>query len=56
MTCEHAHLDGSYVLGALSPAERQRFEQHLATAPTAPGRYESWPACPGSSPGSTPTS
>ena len=30
MTCEHAHHDGSYVLGALSPAERQRFEQHLA--------------------------
>ena len=29
-TCEYAHLDGSYVLGALSPAERQEFEQHLA--------------------------
>ncbi len=30
MTCEFAHLDGSYVLGALSPAERQEFEAHLA--------------------------
>lgn len=29
MTCRLAHLDGSYVLGALSPAERQQFEQHL---------------------------
>lgn len=30
MSCEFAQLDGSYVLGALSPAERQAFEQHLA--------------------------
>ncbi len=30
MSCPHTHLDGSYVLGALSPAERQEFEQHLA--------------------------
>jgi len=29
MTCEFAHLDGSYVLGALSPAERREFEEHL---------------------------
>ncbi len=28
--CEFAHLDGSYVLGALSPAERLEFEHHLA--------------------------
>jgi hypothetical protein len=28
--CEFAHLDGSYVLGALSPAERLEYEQHLA--------------------------
>jgi hypothetical protein len=33
MTCEFAHLDGSYVLGALSPAERQQFEEHLAGCP-----------------------
>lgn len=30
MTCSQAHRDGSYVLGALSPNERQEFEQHLA--------------------------
>ena len=30
MTCRYAHYDGSYVLGALSSAERQEFEQHLA--------------------------
>lgn len=29
MTCDFARQDGSYVLGALSPAERQEFEQHL---------------------------
>lgn len=30
MSCEFAQYDGSYVLGALSPAERQEFERHLA--------------------------
>ncbi len=30
MTCPLAQHDGSYVLGALSPAERQEFEEHLA--------------------------
>ena len=30
MSCELAHLDGAYVLGALSPTERLRFEAHLA--------------------------
>lgn len=30
MTCDFARQDGSYVLGALSPAERQEFEQHLS--------------------------
>ena len=30
MTCQMAHLDGSYVLGALSPGERLDFERHLA--------------------------
>lgn len=29
MTCELAHLDGAYVLGALSPSERLEFERHL---------------------------
>ncbi len=30
MSCEFAHDDGAYVLGALSPAERLAFKQHLA--------------------------
>ena len=30
MSCEYTHLDGSYVLGALSPGERRQFEQHLS--------------------------
>lgn len=29
MDCDYAHQDGSYVLGALSTAERNEFEQHL---------------------------
>ena len=31
MTCDFAELDGSYVLGSLSPAERLEYEKHLAT-------------------------
>jgi hypothetical protein len=30
VSCEYTHLDGAYVLGALSPAERLEFEHHLA--------------------------
>jgi hypothetical protein len=30
MSCEFAHDDGAYVLGALSPAERLAFKHHLA--------------------------
>jgi hypothetical protein len=30
MICEFAHNDGAYVLGALAPAERADYEQHLA--------------------------
>ena len=29
--CEYAELDGAYVLGSLSPSERQDYEKHLAT-------------------------
>lgn len=31
MTCEFAHFDGAYVLGALSPSDRIAFERHLPT-------------------------
>jgi hypothetical protein len=34
MSCELAHLDGAYVLGALSPEERLEFERHLRGCPT----------------------
>lgn len=30
MSCSFAHDDAAYVLGALSPAERRAFEEHLA--------------------------
>lgn len=33
MTCRFAHDDGAYVLGALSPAERADFEDHLGGCP-----------------------
>lgn len=33
MSCDFAHQDGTYVLGALSPAERLEFEQHLTGCP-----------------------
>jgi hypothetical protein len=33
MSCDFGHYDGSYVLGALSSADRQAFEQHLADCP-----------------------
>jgi Putative zinc-finger len=31
MSCQFAHDDAAYVLGALAPAERLEFEKHLAT-------------------------
>ena len=33
MSCDFAHQDGAYVLGALSSSERMAFEHHLATCP-----------------------
>lgn len=33
MTCEFGVNDGAYILGALGPAERAEFEQHLAGCP-----------------------
>jgi anti-sigma-K factor RskA len=31
MSCEFAHNDGAYVLGALAPAERAEYEQHVSS-------------------------
>jgi hypothetical protein len=31
--CPHAHDDGAYVLGALSPSERAEYERHLSGCP-----------------------
>lgn len=33
MTCTYTTWDGSYVLGALSPADREHYERHLADCP-----------------------
>jgi anti-sigma factor RsiW len=33
MTCEHIHDSGPYVLGALSPDDREAYERHLDTCP-----------------------
>jgi hypothetical protein len=33
VSCEFAEHDGAYVLGALAPAERLEFEEHLAQCP-----------------------
>jgi len=47
MTCEHALDDGTYVLGALSPAERAEFEQHMATCATCREAVASLAVLPG---------
>jgi anti-sigma factor RsiW len=33
VTCDFGHEDGAYVVGALGPAKRLAFEQHLAGCP-----------------------
>lgn len=47
MTCPYASWDGSYVLGALSPAERQEFETHLATCSTCDEAVRALAGLPG---------
>lgn len=47
MTCPYASWDGSYVLGALSPAERQEFETHLATCATCAEAVRAFAGLPG---------
>ncbi|MCW2796831.1 zf-HC2 domain-containing protein [Nocardioides sp.] len=45
--CQYAHLDGSYVLGALAPAERQEFERHLAGCADCAGAVRELAGLPG---------
>ena len=36
---------GAYVLGALDPVERARFEEHASDCPRAGRSWPDWPAC-----------
>ncbi|MGN6612275.1 MAG: anti-sigma factor family protein [Angustibacter sp.] len=47
MSCRYAHLDGAYVLGALAPAERQEFEQHLSDCPACAQAVQDLAGLPG---------
>ncbi|KQX65681.1 anti-sigma factor [Angustibacter sp. Root456] len=47
MSCRYAHLDGAYVLGALAPAERQEFEQHLRDCPACAAAVQDLAGLPG---------
>lgn len=46
-TCAFAHDDATYVLGALSPAERLDFERHLATCDACSRSVRSFAGMPG---------
>lgn len=47
MSCEFAFDGGAYVLGALSPAERSAYEQHLAACPPCRDAVASIAVLPG---------
>lgn len=47
MTCSYATWDGSYVLGALSPADRELFERHLAGCVSCAGAVRDLAGLPG---------
>ena len=47
MTCFYSHDGASYVLGALSPEERHRFEEHLPTCPTCTATVREFSGMPG---------
>lgn len=47
MSCDFAHDDAAYVLGALSPAERLEFERHLATCDECTRSVRSLAGMPG---------
>lgn len=45
--CEFPHDAAAYVLGALDPADRQRFEAHLATCPACAATVREFGELPG---------
>ncbi|MEO5708751.1 MAG: zf-HC2 domain-containing protein [Nocardioidaceae bacterium] len=47
MSCDFAHQDGVYVLGALSPSERRPFEVHLAGCPDCAAALRQLAGLPG---------
>ncbi|MFC4783848.1 anti-sigma factor family protein [Nocardioides sp. MAHUQ-72] len=47
MSCEFSRLDGAYVLGALSTAERRAFEEHLAGCPSCSRAVQEIAGLPG---------
>ena len=47
MSCGFAHFDGSYVLGALSAADRRDFEDHLETCEDCSHRVRDLAGLPG---------
>ena len=46
-SCEHSHLDGAYVLGALTPEERLEFERHLRACPACARAVQQLAGLPG---------
>lgn len=47
MTCPHTQLDGSYVLGSLTSAERLDFERHLPGCPSCSAAVRDLAGLPG---------
>jgi hypothetical protein len=47
MSCEFAHLDAAYVLGALAPEERLAFERHLTTCDSCSAAVRDFAGLPG---------
>jgi hypothetical protein len=47
VNCLHAHDSAPYVLGALSPAERAEYQQHLASCPTCQAEVSDLAVLPG---------
>ena len=47
MSCEFAHLDAAYVLGALSPDERLAYERHLTTCASCSATVRDFAGLPG---------